>query len=65
MAYSTAKAGLHGFTAWRMARRTGVTFSRVASNIAAADARLNRGRYRGIIRRAFARRRITVRVGRA
>ncbi len=52
-------------TAWRMARRTGVTFSRVASNIAAADARLNRGRYRGIIRRAFARRRITVRVGRA
>src|SRR5207249_7746974 len=29
--------------AWRMAGRTGVTFSRIASNIAAADARLNRG----------------------
>src|SRR5436309_12956710 len=52
-------------TAWRMARRTGVTFSRVASNIAAADARLNRGRYRPIIRRAFAKRRIAVRRGRA
>ena len=51
-------------TAWRMARRTGVTFSRVASNIAAGDARLNRGRYARIIRRAFAKRRITVRVGR-
>ena len=52
-------------TAWRMTRRTGVTFSRVASNVAAADARLNRGRYRDIIRRAFARRRIAVRAGRA
>jgi hypothetical protein len=52
-------------TAWRMARRTGVTFSRVASNIAAADARLNRGRYRPIIQRAFAKRRIAVRVRRA
>jgi hypothetical protein len=52
-------------TAWRMARRTGVTFSRVASNIAAADARLNRGRYEETIRRAFARRGIAVRVGRA
>jgi hypothetical protein len=51
-------------TAWRMARRTGVTFSRVASNIALADARLNRGRYGLIIRRAFGRRRIAVRVGR-
>jgi len=51
--------------AWRMARRTGVTFSRVASNIAAADARLNRGRYGETIRRAFTRRGITVRVGRA
>jgi len=47
--------------AWRMARRTGVTFSRVASNIADADARLNRGRYTEIIRRAFARRQIAVR----
>jgi hypothetical protein len=47
--------------AWRTARRTGVTFSRVASNIAAADARLNRGRYTEIIRRAFARRQIAVR----
>lgn len=52
-------------TAWRMARRTGVTFSRVASNIAAADARLNRGRYAGTIRRAFARRGIAVRAGRS
>jgi hypothetical protein len=51
--------------AWQRARRTGVTFSRVASNIAAADARLNRARYRRIIRRAFARRRITVRTDRA
>lgn len=51
--------------AWRKARRTGVTFSRVASNIAAADARLNRGRYGRIIRRAFAKRRIAVRVTRA
>ncbi|MGH7348333.1 MAG: hypothetical protein ACREK4_25745, partial [Candidatus Rokuibacteriota bacterium] len=50
--------------AWRQARRTGVTFSRIASNIAAADARLNRGRYAGIIRRAFGRRRIAVRVAR-
>ena len=50
--------------AWRMARRTGVTFSRVASNIAAADARFNRGRYEETIRRAFARRQIAVRVGR-
>ena len=50
--------------AWKKARRTGVTFSRVASNIAAADARLNRGRYGPIIRRAFAKRRIAVRVGR-
>jgi hypothetical protein len=51
--------------AWRMSRRTGVTFSRVASNIAAADARSNRGRYAAIIRRAFARRRIAVRVPRS
>lgn len=50
--------------AWSMSRRTGVTFSRVASNIAAADARSNRGRYATIIRRAFARRRIAVRVPR-
>lgn len=50
--------------AWDMTRRTGTTFSRVASNIAAADARLNRGRYRPIIQRAFAKRRIAVRVGR-
>jgi hypothetical protein len=49
-------------TAWRMSRRTGVTFSRVASNIALADARLNRGRYGDIIRRAFTRRRIAVRL---
>jgi hypothetical protein len=52
-------------SAWRMSRRTGVTFSRVASNIAAADARSNRGRYAAIIRRAFARRRIAVRVPRS
>jgi hypothetical protein len=51
-------------SAWRMSRRTGVTFSRVASNIAAADRRSNRGRYAAIIRRAFARRRIAVRVSR-
>jgi hypothetical protein len=50
--------------AWDMTRRTSTTFSRVASNIAAADARLNRGHYRQIIQRAFAKRRITVRVGR-
>lgn len=50
--------------AWDMTRRTGTTFSRVASNIAAADARLNQGRYRPIIQRAFAKRRIAVRVGR-
>ena len=50
--------------AWRQAHRTGVTFSRIASNMAAADARLNRGRYAGIIRRAFGRRRIAVRVAR-
>jgi hypothetical protein len=50
--------------AWRKSRRTGVTFSRVASNIAAADARLHRGRYGRIIRRAFARRRIAVRMAR-
>jgi hypothetical protein len=48
--------------AWRASRRTGVTFSRVASNIAAADARLHRGRYGSIIRRAFGKRGITVRV---
>ena len=47
--------------AWRKARRSGVTFSKVASNIADADARLNRGRYGPIIRRAFAKRRIAVR----
>jgi hypothetical protein len=51
-------------SAWRNARRTGVTFPRIASNLVAADARLNRGRYATIIRRAFARRRIAVRVGR-
>jgi len=51
--------------AWRMAGRTGVTFSRIASNIAAADARLNRGRYEETIRRAFARRGIAVRIGRS
>jgi hypothetical protein len=51
--------------AWRASRRTGVTFSRVASNLAAADARLNRGRYGPIIRRAFGRRGIAVRVRRA
>jgi hypothetical protein len=51
-------------SAWRQARRTGVTFSRIASNIAGADARLNRGRYATIIRRAFGRRRIAVRVAR-
>jgi hypothetical protein len=51
-------------SAWRMSRRTGVTFSRVASNIAAADARSNGGGYAAIIRRAFARRRIAVRVPR-
>ena len=50
---------------WRKSRSTGVTFSRVASNIAAADARLNRGRYGAIIRRAFWKRRIAVRVGRS
>ena len=50
--------------AWRTSRRTGVTFSRVASNIAAADAWLNRGRYGPIIRRAFRKRRIGVRVSR-
>jgi hypothetical protein len=50
--------------AWRTSRRTGVTFSRVASNIAAADARLHRSRYGRIIRDAFARRRITVRTAR-
>jgi hypothetical protein len=49
-------------SAWRQARRTGVTFSRIASNIATADARLNRGRYATVIRRAFGRRRIAVRV---
>ncbi len=52
-------------TAWRMARRTGVTFSRVASNIAAADRRLHRGRYTATIRRAFTRRGIAVRASRA
>src|SRR5262249_57004045 len=51
--------------AWRMARRTGVTFSRVASNIAAADRRLHRGRYAATIRRAFTRRGIAVGVSRA
>jgi len=52
-------------TAWRMARRTGVTFARVASNIAAADRRLHRGRYAATIRRAFTRRGIAVRLSRA
>ena len=52
-------------TAWRMARRTGVTFSRIASNIIAADARLNRGRYASTIRRAFTRRGIAMRGSRA
>jgi len=47
--------------AWRKSRRTGVTFSRVASNIAAADLRLNRGCYGRIIRRAFRKRGIAVR----
>ena len=47
--------------AWRKSRRTGVTFSRAASNIAAADLRLNRGRYGRIIRRAFRKRGIAVR----
>ena len=51
-------------SAWQKARRTGVTFSRIASNLAAADARLNRGRYATVIRRAFGRRRIAVRVER-
>jgi hypothetical protein len=51
-------------SAWRTARRTGVTFSRIASNLAAADRRLHRGRYATIIRRAFARRRIAVRAAR-
>jgi hypothetical protein len=51
-------------SAWRTARRTRVTFSRVASNLAAADLRWNGGRYATIIRRAFARRRIPVRVAR-
>jgi len=51
--------------AWRKARRTGVTFSKIASNMAAADARLNRALYGPIIRRAFARRRIAVRVATA
>jgi hypothetical protein len=50
--------------AWRTSRRTGVTFSRVASNIAAADVRLHRSRYGDIIRRAFARRRIAIRMAR-
>jgi hypothetical protein len=50
--------------AWRKSRRTGVTFSRMASNIAAADAGLFRGRYASIIRRAFGKRKIAVRLGR-
>ena len=52
-------------TAWQMARRTGVTFSRVASNIAATDRRLHRGRYATTIRRAFTKRGIAVRGARA
>ncbi len=51
--------------AWRMARRTGVTFSRVAGNLVTADRRLYRGRYARTIRRAFRRRQIPVRVGRS
>ncbi|PYM95921.1 MAG: hypothetical protein DME04_03405 [Candidatus Rokuibacteriota bacterium] len=50
--------------AWRKSRRTGVTFSRVASNIAAADLRLNQGRYGQTIRRAFKKRQIGVRLSR-
>jgi hypothetical protein len=50
--------------AWRKARHSGVTFSRVASHMVAADAQLNRGLYGAIIRRAFARRLIAVRVRR-
>jgi len=51
--------------AWRMARRTGVTFSQIASNLLAADRRLYRGRYAETIRRAFRRRQIAVRARRS
>ena len=51
--------------AWRMARRTGVTFSQIAANLVAADRRLYRGRYAKTIRRAFHRRQIAVRGRRA
>ena len=50
--------------AWRKTRRTGASFSRVAANMLAADATLNRGRYRRVIRRAFRRRRIVPRLRR-
>ncbi|PYM72419.1 MAG: hypothetical protein DME03_18100 [Candidatus Rokuibacteriota bacterium] len=50
--------------AWRKARHSGVTFSKVASHMVTADLQLNRGLYGPIIRRAFARRRIAVRVRR-
>ena len=50
--------------AWRKARHSGVTFSKVASHMVTADRQLNRGLYGSIIRRAFAKRLIAVRVRR-
>ena len=50
--------------AWRKARHSGVTFSKVASHMVTADRQLNRGLYGPIIRRAFAKRLIAVRVRR-
>jgi len=52
-------------TAWRMARRTGVTFSQTGANLLAADRRLHRGRYADTIRRAFRRRQIAVKARRS
>jgi hypothetical protein len=48
--------------AWRTTRRTGVTFSKVAANLLAADRRLYRCRYEPAIRRAFRRRKIVARL---
>src|SRR5262245_22266055 len=51
--------------AWRMARRTGVTFPKIAANLLVADRKLSRGRYAETIRRAFRRRQIAVRARRS
>src|SRR5262245_16552029 len=51
--------------AWRMARRTGVTFPKIAANLLVADRTLSRGRYAETIRRAFRRRQIAVRARRS